>query len=861
MGRANVFSWRLRILPHLTALLLIGGLTCQAAAQTTGAVGVSPEVSELLKAADALAAKKNFEEALKVLEPAAKLAPDNRAIQFQLLRYQWSRASQILAGPLGENAFSIEEAQKVSTEQIKQALELMRRAIAIRKASFEELKLSKPDVNKFDAERMDLWRSEIPVTNVMSRLNFLRSQPEDVQRAIADVRKDYRADVSARLEFLAELTINEPLQFPRFTRMVNITNASTVLEQAQHVKLWLNVRAKVGDVPHSVSDIQQQCLFLEGLMRALVFKPYGQQVDLEAESRATAATEIFDLFQKHADPALQGFGRVGSICRRLRYQEIKFDEFQTEFAAIRAWLQKQIQEAPIRTARLTQHEMYAIWNMTLEIQNSSELGGDSLAFQRWQQAEAFAIVDYMQSRKECFPRGVDMMVRLAHTQVFQKLPPVDSSERLQKMIELVDTPTCRFLDDDNSLQHRRDQWIRSQANWARQFPELAGAAGLPQPWKSAKKLWSSGPVGKPGETLFGGIVHNGAAYLLLHAQSAPLNGKSRLTPVRMPLDGSPQTEFTALSLDDLDSRRVPPTTLRSLSLDGQTLAVLVPREGIAIFELGDRPSRLLSEIDGVRFRDAQCVTLIGRSLYAGFGSPGMLVKLDLDGGVTQILFSGEKADNPEPFRDIRELRVLMLQADPARERIIFSVSAEAQREPLRNFQNQSRNALPQTGIWEFKYKTGEYRQLVPLLSAIPDWCEPFISGTTLFASREFLLRFDPVTNRVDPLQSYLVIPLNREIGLDKVPARGIVQPPVAVIADSIWAGEPLTRVNLRTGKVEPLAALERPNDRNTNQTGCVLLHPLNNGKQLVYGTRQSLWLLEMPESAGAAPPQKPAQPQ
>ena len=212
---------------------------------------------------------------------------------------------------------------------------------------------------------------------------------------------------------------------------------------------------------------------------------------------------------------------------------------------------------------------------------------------------------------------------------------------------------------------------------------------------------------------------------------------------------------------------------------------------------------------------------------------------------SRVWFAGGRADNPAALRDIPELRVLTLQADLARERLVFSLAAASQRDKVSNFENQNPGGLPQTGLWEFKYRTGEFRQLVPMLNAIPDWSEPMNEKSVLLVAREFVLQFDPTTDQIRPLRTFLVVPMNEKIKLADVRARGVTLGAVAVVDDELWMGDPLTRVSLANGKLLPTASLERPNAYQATDRHSVLMQSLVPAKKLVYGNHQAIWLLDL----------------
>lgn len=459
----------------VVVFVLICGMGYSRSAQPADVKNPSLEAAELMKAAETLEAQKKFEEAIKVLEPLAAMYPEDRTIQLPLMRQFWNSAGQILAGPKGVEFHSIEETQKVELEKVMLALERMRRAVEIRKASFQTVKRLNPTVAAYESERMAIWRSDNPAASAFIRLGYLTSPTAELRKAISDVRTGYQADVTERIEFLAKLVEREPSQFPYFTRMVSQATGKpgeSVRESELKFRLWLEVRSKVGEVPHSSQDIGQQNIFLDGVIRRLVYKPMGTRPDDEADDRAKVAHDIFELLGKQSHPGLQNYGRIGHAWRQLKFDETTFEQFSGEFDAIRESLEKNIQDAPIETARLIRREMYGIWVTGITMHGSSDLGRNSAAFQEWQEKEAVALVDFQLSRKECTSQAVSAMMNAAVFRIARMLPPVKSYDRLKRMVSLVDDPECQIYDEESTVKYRRTDWQRRLESWLARFPEL-----------------------------------------------------------------------------------------------------------------------------------------------------------------------------------------------------------------------------------------------------------------------------------------------------------------------------------------------------------------------------------------------------
>ena len=832
---------------HATLVAFLGlivgvslvGVSQPAAGQTAVPTKPSSELVEALKSADVLAAQMKFSEASGVLEPFVAQQPDNRSLQFQFMRYQWQQANQILSR-VRPNLDPDAVPSEVTPEQIRQALALMRRALGIRRASFEALKAGQPTAAKFEAERLELWANEIVRPYSIQQIGFLGKQPAEIQESIVAIRNAHQADSLDRFELHATLVVKDPLRFPVFTRSLSDSGSSSELRA--RTRLWLEVRERVGDVPHSLQDTGQQCHHLESVIRVLIYKPHGNRVDPDADARVQAAQEILSTFQQHSDPAIHGYGRAGRAWLSLKNHELTFAKFAIEMKSLREWLQQRIQDAPLRTVRQRRFEMYSVWSTTLDLHSSSDLGEDSLAYQQWQQAESLALVDFMLSRQECFPRAGDSMSRYSQSAISRDQAPIEVADRLKKLVALVDLPECRYLEEESNRVHHRDRWHAQRIGWLQKFPELAEPGELVSPWKAAKKLWD-GASFEPARGAIGGIESDGIVYVL---SVTGLNGKMRLGLDHVPTNGTPLTTFLTLELDPAEFRRFPRLTLKSVATNGRVLIAAVPANGVAVFDMTDGTSKFLTDDKGNRIKDAHCVSLVDDTVYVGFGSPGSLVAYDLATFKSRVLFAGGGADNPEALRDIPELRVLTLQADLARERLVFSLAAASKRDQRRNFENQNPGGLPQTGLWEFNFRTGEFRQLVPMLPAIPDWSEPINGKSMLFVAREFVLQFDPTTDQIRPLRTYLSIPLNEKIKLADVPARGVTQGVVAVVGDELWMGVPLTRVSLATGKTLLTAALARPNADQSDDQQSVLMQTLVPAKKLVYGNRQAIWLLDLP---------------
>ena len=338
--------------------LSMGGVSESAAGQTVVPTKPSSELVDALKTADVLAAQMKFSEASAVLEPFVAQQPDNRSLQFQFMRYQWQQANEILSR-VRPNADPNAVPSEVTPEQIRQAVALMRRALGIRRASFDALNAGQPTAALFEVERLELWPNDTFRPYSFQQLGFLGKQPAEIHESIVALQHAHRADSLDRFELHATLVVKEPLRFPEFTRSLRFSDyasSGSFSEVRARTRLWLEVRERVGDVPHSLQDTGQQCLNLESVIRALVYKPFGNRVDPDADARAQAGQEILSTFQQHSDPAIHGYGRAGRAWLSLKNHELTFAKFAIEMKSLREALQ--VKPGVLRAERVSSLRSY-----------------------------------------------------------------------------------------------------------------------------------------------------------------------------------------------------------------------------------------------------------------------------------------------------------------------------------------------------------------------------------------------------------------------------------------------------------------------------------------------------------------------
>lgn len=834
----------------LWCVVAFGVFAAEASAQV---LQISAETQEVLKSIDALVAKQNIDEAIKTLEPALTRDPKNAAFQAKMAALEWQRGTQpIWSKPGGVQNIQL-AAENATPAEVREALTHMRLALGWWRKSFERTRDAKPNAEQLKAELFELQRNNFAEHNALQQLRLLKGQPPEVQKEVDEFRDQVQNYFWERIQFFAALIEKEPTQFPLFNDHVRnqfyqfATSGGHGRNPAFQVRrstlLWLETREKIGDVRLPLSEFRQMNENLETIANWLTSKPTPNDEGTDSEIRPEVATELFTALLKSRDPAWRDFGTVGLAWQKVLRGESTFEQYRAEYDKLKERWQATIKDPPGKMPRHTQWEQYFVWRYAVHQYSGNDLGSATAAFTDWRENETLAMTDLMVSRKELVSEIVDRLVSLGNMQSSQMIPPKEIERRLAAVLVSLENPQLVDFEDTSNSLNRRNSWLKTQTDWLIRFPEVAGDRLAP-PWKSAKKLLTV-PDAPIRSSLIGGVIHEDAVYCVRRdAAFAPRN-QAMLVLLKIPLKGGDPSEVASLVLDGVNVNQTAVTSLgrpiTGVAFGSKECCCIVPGFGLLIFSLDEKqPSHFLKLDEALPYKDVQGAVIVDRKLYLGLGGQGALVEYSLETGEFKPLLAGGWADNPAAFKDIPRAQVFAILHDAERQRLVFSFLA--QKAPPSN----PSLLVPQTGIWEWKLGTREFRQLHSVQGLPPNWVSPIDANSSLWWSRDSLLKLDHANNRLQFLQTAGGRPLNQQIAPTITTARGVMSPQLIFHRDWVWTGDPFVRTSVKTGKTEPLSPLERPKT-SSSIYNCNLLQQTDQGRAIVFGTSQSVWLLEMAE--------------
>ena len=814
---------------------------------------ISAETQEVLKSVDVHVAKQNYDEAIKTLEPALTREPKNASFQSRMASLEWLRGSQPIGSKPGGNQNFVQAAENATPAEVQEALQHMRKALGWWQKSFERIQDSKPSAEQLKAELFEIQKYGYTDQNALQQLRLLKGQPPEVQKAVDEFREQVQNHLWVQIQFFAQLIEKEPTQFPLFSNHVRnefhrfgtsgAHGRNPAFQVRRAILLWLETREKIGDVRLSLTDLRQVNDTLENVTAWLTSKPNPNDVDTDVESRPAAATELFTALQKSRNSAWRDFGQVGLSWQKVLRGEITFEQYRAEYDKLKERWPATIKEPPGKMPRHTQWEQYFVWRYAVHQHPGNDLGSATVAFTEWRENETLAMTDLMLSRKELINEIVDRLVSVGNTQSSQMIPPKEIERRLAGVLASLDDPKLIDFEDNANLINRRQSWLKAQTDWLFKFPEIAGDR-LKAPWKSAKKLLAI--TESPFRSkLEGGTIHDGAVYCLRRdAAFAPRN-QATLTLLKLPLKDGDPTEVASIVLEGAVGNfgiSYPGRSISNIAFGSKECCCNVPGFGLVIFGLDDKtPSHFVKLDQNLPYKDVQGLALVDRKLYLGLGGQGALVEYSLETGDYKPLLSGDWAENPAAFKDIQRLQVFAMLHDTERKRLVFGVTAH------KVTGTNTFTFLPQSGLWEWNLGTTEFKQLHPFNGTAPNWVSFIDANSLLLWARDYLLKFDHTNNRLQYLQTAGGRPLNQQLTPTIQTARGLLSTQLIFHRDWIWTGDPLVRTSVKTGKTEPLPPLERPNAP-LRQLSCLLLQQTDQGRQIVFGTEQSVWLLQMDEA-------------
>jgi len=431
-------------------------------------------------------------------------------------------------------------------------------------------------------------------------------------------------------------------------------------------------------------------------------------------------------------------------------------------------------------------------------------------------SEIYAAYQYMAS---VFPRYKEEIV--------SKGDPKVCAQDLGRLLALLESPDCRRISEppsswrgplDQQLAQLRDSLVAQE-------PSLKSPTAAP--WSTARLLYDGRrPLLQP--RIFGDSVWG-----LDVVQAGRVAEQPQL--VRVPLDASPPQRYD----------RIPP--------DGpqEKFYSAIVKDEIVIFPLGAAAINRLTETNGLPSKHVSASACCDGKLYAGMGTnsgyqgtAGYLIKCELATGRIAILASSLRKEKRSALDDVSPpFFVRQMIADPSRHRMLFTTDIGIYK-----------GGTPYTGLWSVDTRDDKLTYLLPL-EGICEWISLIHSDEIMIARRlrttagtYEVLSFNLETSRSQVLAS--VSPnADQADPVCKIPWASY--PPHLVLDGWLWIAYPFCRITLHGGLREFLPSFAQGHQLDY-YNHVRYFEPLENGRQLLAGVGNQLWLLDLKPSSPAA---------
>jgi len=429
------------------------------------------------------------------------------------------------------------------------------------------------------------------------------------------------------------------------------------------------------------------------------------------------------------------------------------------------------------------------------------------------QSEIYAAYQYMES-----------VFSYIAGEVLSKGDPKVCARNLERLLAMLDSPDCRRLSEPPpSWRGQLDQQLAQlRESLAIQEPGLK--LQTLTPWSAARLLYDG-----PSALLQPRVVGN-AVWGLEFPPGKTSASKLRL--VRVPLDGSPAQRYDKVPLDG------PPDGFYATTVN----------DGIVIFPADSAPVNHFTETNGLPSSHVSVVACCDGKLYAGIGentgyqgTAGYLIVCELATGRVTVLASSMRKEKLSALDNVSPpFFVRQMIADPARHRVLFSVDI-----------GEYKGGTPYSGLWSVGTKDDKLTYLLPL-AGFCEWMSQIRNEEVLLARR---LR---LTSGV----AYEVLSFNLETNKTKIWAtpwpegdQAFVRgdhvyktswesySPHLILDGWLWVAWPFQRIPADGGPREFLPSFAEGGPFGYGQLN--YLEPLENGRRILAGVGNQLWLLDL----------------
>ena len=807
-------------------------------------------------------------QAVQAAEAAVALAPANTRAQKVLAKALLTMANELM-GPGSCRLFSL---YKVPTDRLKQVLGLGLRGGQLCVDQIAQLttnQLSKSVFPPRSAEEHALYEVLVRVRNVVEGYDA------ESQAECTELRALYRhlqVDLYQNALF-AELKAN-PSRNKDINRFLywhlsylelsSSTSAQWTTDALESLEFWLSLVAQqeMCQVQHDaipwflsaelhrlrepkrmVYDFREpapHCVYVA--FRPTIMPPDNEgQFWVLTDSDLARLAAFFIRLKQHPDPLLQLYGQAGDLATMLRREP-------ESSATVRAQLDQVLRlgmagiSAPSCSQTEYREGMYQALLDVIDLVNDPEL----------RQAKLTELFNFMLQRRE-FDYWVAMAAvepntprYFPHNQIgpsvlFLSSVPAPSTNNiayahnLERLLDLVNSRDFHIVvDTPKSWRGPLDQQLaKLRERFAALMPPPDRKA---LPWTAAKLLLSGAKQHLEQPCVVGDSVW------VLETDYPPT---AAMRLLRVPLDGGKVEAYDRVPIDGLPDKHY----------------AVGSYGNIRIFPADDIPVSHLTETNGLPSKHVSALTCCDGKLYAGIGydgenTPSYLLKCDLKTGRMDVLASSLRREAKSPLDGVMPRFIIrQMLADPVRQRVLFTADAGI-------------NLLGSgfTGLWGLDTKTDKLTLLMKLNSPC-EWISPIRGNQILLARRCQLsngaysvISFNLETNKGRILYTSTWSEMDRDLVEGDLPQTipyGVYAPHL-IVDGWLWTAAPFSRILTNgvpreffpsfTGQSLPAVGWQSGflNPSTGWQSG--FLEPINNGRQILAGINNQLWLLTLPEN-------------
>ena len=559
--------------------------------------------------------------------------------------------------------------------------------------------------------------------------------------------------------------------------------------------------------------------------------------------------KLFEKMEKHSDPVIQSYGRIGQFALGLRGQKQLTENTRGQFQKIKEFVLEKIATPGKEPEANYRRLLYDAARDLIDIVPDA-------SFRR---QEHLALFEFMMQRRELAFWTAYMVIdpaacRFGQHHYWPEPFPMDAVGYVpgefpallansQRVLALFNS-TNRTDVDATSMSFRRGSFDQELAEMCKriyaQRPDLATNTLTNVPWAKAQTFFTVSPSSK--QSRIRNVVANGTDAF---AAIANWNyGKPSAEIVRIPLDGKSSATISVVPMPNFGY--LDPI---EMVVDEGVLYVGERNKAVHVLPINGGPGRKINQATGLLSDHIGAFTIASGKLYVMLNE-GHLVAYDLHSSRCEMLASKRSKEKHSPLDEVSTgFNIGSMLHDALRHRVLFTTEF-----------NEKRNCFPLIGLWQIDTATGAIKQLLELFyparwmrlndsdhvllccprnendaSCQPAFCSLVSYDLRTNSARLLWTYNDPVIRPAGPTLPGEVAIIRRQIGANS---------PFLVQGDWLWfICDGHRRLSLKNGALEEFPPPEKT--QNSGRAGWHTLQRLDNGQQILAADDTHVWLLTL----------------